>query len=406
MVLLCLLAAACHSRNSGPRAPVLGVAYVGPPTLNLRAEIALTSAVVTTVNHGDRVEIVHQHNNFFKVRAPGGAEGWTDQRQLLGAQDMATVKALAGRATGMPSQMRASVDADLRVHIMPASTSPGFLMLKANDKVDVLTRIRRPRTDLPRKPLITPAPKKAKATRPPRAGQVPPPPMPKAPPLPSNWLDLSKTEEADEEPADQPPQPTDEWSLIRTPDGQTGWVLTRRLTPAIPDEVYQYAEGHLVVSYFSLGSVQDGDQKKDTWLWTTVAAGSHAYDFDSFRVFGWSIRHHRYETEYVQRNLTGYLPVLLQPVRYSDRKDREGDEYPGFSVCIQKKDGELVRERFAAIGNVVRFVGDEPCQLPPPVDFTALASTPAAAAAPAAKASAESLAARVKRRVKALFGHK
>ena len=38
----------------------------------------------------------------------------------------------------------------------------------------------------------------------------------------------------------------------------------------IPDEVAQYAEGHRIVSYFALGETQDGDQKKTTWLWTTV----------------------------------------------------------------------------------------------------------------------------------------
>ena len=116
----------------------------------------------------------------------------------------------------------------------------------------------------------------------------------------------------------------DEWSLIRTASGQSGWVLTRRLVMAIPDEVAQYAEGHRIVSYFPLGEVRAGDEKKTTWLWTTIGAGTEPYDFDSFRVFVWSQRHHHYETAYIERNLKGYAPVLLQEVEFSARGKVEG----------------------------------------------------------------------------------
>ena len=72
---------------------------------------------------------------------------------------------------------------------------------------------------------------------------------------------------------------------------------------AIPDDVAQYAEGHRITSYFALSDVRDGDAVKHNWLWTTIASGDHPYDFDSFRVFTWSLRRHRYETAYIQRNV-------------------------------------------------------------------------------------------------------
>ena len=139
--------------------------------------------------------------------------------------------------------------------------------------------------------------------------------MPKPPAPPPDWKALSKTESDEaKEAADiaaAPPTPTDDWSLVRTADGQAGWTLTRRLDMAIPDEVAQYAEGHRIVSYFSLGTVRDGDVKrKDIWLWTTIGDGPSRYDFDSFRVFIWSLRHHRYETAYIERNLIGFEPVI------------------------------------------------------------------------------------------------
>ena len=68
----------------------------------------------------------------------------------------------------------------------------------------------------------------------------------------------------------------DDWSLVRTPDGKAGWVLTRPLSMAIPDEVAQYAEGHRITSYFALGQVHDDDVVKNNWLWTTITKGRPA----------------------------------------------------------------------------------------------------------------------------------
>ena len=409
LVTLVLLPAAC--RSGPPRAPVKGEAYVGPPALNLRADIPVQSATVTTVKHGDRVDILEEHRTWAKVRAANGKEGWIEQRQLLGLEDMRALKALAERAASLPAQGQATTDAALRVHIQPAQNAPSFLMLKENDKVDVLTHLRRPRTDLPRKPLVPPPPKKMKATwKQAKTGRIPPPPMPAAPPPPSNWIDLSKQGDEDEG-AEAPPQTpappvrSDDWSLVRAADGETGWVVTNRLRMAIPDEVGQYAEGHTIVSYFSLGKLPDGDQQKDTWLWTTAGSGVHPYDFDSIRVFVWSVHHHRYETAHVERNLIGYSPVLLQPVQYSSGKGKAAaaEQYPGFSVCVQTKDGQLVRRQYAVMANLVRFAGEGPCVLPPPVDF-ANPDPPASAAAPAAQVRKPSLWERFKKRLKSLSG--
>jgi hypothetical protein len=375
--------------------------------LNLRSDIPVQSSTVATVKHGDRLDILDQHRSWVRVRAPNGAEGWIEQRQLLGKDDMAALRALAKRAASMPSQGQATTDADLRVHIQPAQNAPSFLLLKANDKVDVLTHLRRPRTDLPRKPLMPPPPKKIKATRKSgKSGQIPPPPMPAAPSPPSNWMELSKSGTEYEEPESEAPAPnlrTDDWSLVRAPDGQTGWVVTNRLRMAIPDEVGQYAEGHTIVSYFSVGKLPDGGQQKDTWLWTTAGSGPHQYDFDSFRVFVWSVRRHRYETAHIERNLIGYSPVLLQNVHYSAGKGKSADagEYSGFSVCVQTKNGQMTRRQYAVLNNLVRFAGEEPCVLPPPVDF-ANPGPPPSASAPVAPVPQHSLWERLKNRLKSL----
>src|SRR5207249_9210781 len=144
--------------------------------------------------------------------------------------------------------------------------------------------------------------------------------------------------------------------------GQTGWVLRRFLTMAIPDEVAQYAEGRRIVAYLPLGEVRDGDLKKPIWLWTTVG-GRPGWDFESFRVFIWSLRHHRYETAHIERNLKGYFPVLTDPVPAP--KSSGGERVPGFSIIVEKKDGLRYRRSFAFVGNMVRFSGEERVENPP-----------------------------------------
>jgi hypothetical protein len=411
-----LFQAACQS--GPPRAQSIGEAYVGPALLKIRSDInPQTASTVATVRHGDRLLILQKRRSFFRVRTPTGAEGWTDERQLLASSDMANLKLLFERAAKLPSQGQAtSYAGDLRVHTLPSATSPSFLLIKEGEKVDVLTHVVTQRTSTPRAPLLQPLPKKPKNGGKKKESKALVPPMPKPPPLPADWLDLSKTdlsEEPDEAPAhDEKPIPTDDWSLVRTPGKESGWVLTRRIRMAISDDVAQYAEGRRIVTYFSLGSVQDGDQKKPVWLWTTVSDGPHPYDFDSLRVFTWSLRHHRYETAYIERNLNGYEPVEVTQVPFTINSKIGPEKFPGFSVCVQKNDGQRYRREYALLTNIVRFAGEGPCDGPQPVQALITAATaPSVAGTGAAPAAAtppppphQSLSERVKNRVRRWFG--
>ena len=124
------------------------------------------------------------------------------------------------------------------------------------------------------------------------------------------------------------------------------------------------AEGKRIVSYFPLGDVQDGDLKKNIWLWTTTTDSKQPWDFDSFRIFTWSLRRHRYETAHIERNLQGYSPVLLKQVELASKTG--ASKYPGFSICLDRKDGQRVRREYALLGNAIRFAGEHPCEAPPP----------------------------------------
>jgi len=347
LLLAALFLAACGSGER--RAPVIGEAYAGPATLSLRQDIPLRSPVVATVRHGDRLEIVGRRRRFMKVRTARGAEGWTEDYLLLTRGEIAALKAVERRALTMPSQGAASTYEVLNVHIEPNRYSPSFFQVRKGERVDVLARIMAPRTEPKRVPLIPPRPPAPVLEHKRIAPAIPPPPPPG---LPANWKELSRTPPDVQQAiaASQAAQPTDDWSLVRNAKGQSGWVLRRGLYMAIPDEVAQYAEGHRITSYFPLGVVEDGDLKKNDWLWTTSGNDKQPYDFDSFRVFVWSLRHHRFETAYIQRNVQGYFPVLTTG--------------SGFSVCVENSDGQRVRRTYAFVVNRVSLTAEQPCESP------------------------------------------
>jgi hypothetical protein len=239
----------------------------------------------------------------------------------------------------------------VNVHAEPNRNATSFIQLQAKEEFDTLAHRVEPRVALPRRELIPPAPKKEvkkKAGKEDKASAVPPPPAPAAPEPPADWLELSKSGEAAPEapPAGKPIQ-NDDWTLIRTKSGETGWVLTNAIYLEIPDEVAQYAEGHRITSYFSIGKTLDAGQEKDIWLWTTSETLGEDHDFDSYRVFTWSLRHHRYETGYIQRRERGYFPVLA----------KAGE----FSVCLETKEGTRMRKLYTLNGNAVRPAGETPC---------------------------------------------
>jgi hypothetical protein len=345
--MLAALQAACYSTQ--PRSPSIGTAYAGPATLKIRQEIDTKSPIVTIVHHGDKLEIVGQRRrSWYKVRTRDGMEGWTSDRELLDTAQMKRLHGLAKETAGLPSQGTATTFADLNVHTEPSRISPSFVQIKEHEKVAVIAhRVVEKVTTAPKRQLIPPKPKLEKKPVKEKASKVPTPPAPPPPAPPSDWVALSPAPARPPVEENTPPLPQEDWTLIRKEDGQSGWVLTSALYFSIPDEVAQYAEGHRITSYFSLGKIQDGDQNKDIWLWTTSDKLGEDHDFDGYRVFVWSLRHHRYETAYIQRRERGFFPVLA----------KTGE----FSVCLENDDGTRVRKQYVMMGNLVRPAGERPC---------------------------------------------
>lgn len=363
---LTVLLVSCN--NQLPPVRALGDAYVGPTTLNLRRELAQKSAISATVKHGEKLAVIEYRHRLVKVRTAQGVEGWTDVRQLLTPEQMDQLRSMAESGVHYPSQGTAVVFESLNLHTEPSRTSPSFGQIPENGKADVIghrltPRIQKTDGSMPT-PVKPPAPRKKPKPKSSQPARVAPPPRPPTPPPPANWVALSvpKAEVVAPPPAPppEPPPPVamDDWSLVRAHDGKVGWVLTRPLSMAIPDEVAQYAEGHRITSYFALGQVHDDGVVKNNWLWTTIIKGGQPYEFDSFRVFVWSLKHHRYETAYIERNVVGYYPVRVNAAGSS----------PSFSVVVEGVDGKRYRKTYSFEGFRVRMVSRELDSQTPAVD--------------------------------------
>jgi predicted lipoprotein with Yx(FWY)xxD motif len=360
--------------SSGPeRAPAIGEGYVGALELPVRKELTARAEVVETAKYGQRVEILGKRRRFMKVRTEKGAEGWVDARQLFNQQDIENLKALAERAAQSPSQGEATVFDVLNVHSAPNRQAPSFFQIQPEERVDVIVHQRAPRVPFVPPELITaelsrqrPVQKKKK-----KETGVPPPPPPRQARPPDNWLGLSghpELEGLDPDEALEKLRPAraeaaqaatvfDDWTLVRAKDGRSGWALARMLFLAVPDEVAQYAERARIVAYFATGKKKDaaGAEHAD-WLWATMAKREEGVHFDSLRLFTYNLRRKRYETAFIDRKASGWLPIELQR--------NEAGAVTGFTVVVRENDGRALRRTYTITGDRVRLAGRTEAEAP------------------------------------------
>ena len=176
---------------------------------------------------------------------------------------------------------------------------------------------------------------------------------------------------------------------------------------AIPDEVAQYAEGKRIVCYFPLGQMQDDDQQKNIWLWTTTTDSKQPYDFDSFRVFVWSLKPAPLRNGVHRTQYRVGTRRWRSPVHFTGGKGKSTAGWRRISGIF----GVRGEERWAAVPAAIcrdeypdPFCRRRNVRTPP---AGGLSATPTAAPAPAQTAAQpprQSFSERVRKRLKALTG--
>jgi uncharacterized protein YgiM (DUF1202 family) len=340
--------------------------YVVAPQGFLRDRVATVYNKTGTVRNGDQVEILEKGKRWMRVRNARGEEGWIEQFNLVGQPVFEIFQQLFRDAAGRPSQARAVLRNDFRLHVSPAREADKLFLVKEGSTLELLERVTVPKNAPPPvKPVaakegssageekeaedqdVTQAPKVAnkdvKAASQTKTAVAKPK---------SSVKRLSQKEKHEETPA----VPMEDWWLVR--DNQhAGWVLGRYLDVDVPLEIAQYAEGQRIVAFFVLTQVVDPavertDKSVPYYLvLLTPPRDGMPFDYDQARVFTWNLKRHRYETAYRERNLAGLLPVSVT----NETFEKEGT-LPVFVLHVKDDDGNVLERKYKMNGVIVKRV--------------------------------------------------
>jgi uncharacterized protein YgiM (DUF1202 family) len=378
-----LLVAACSREPQAPPVRVLGEAFAANYQVTLRKEIATRSGDVAQLTHGERVEILERRRRFYRVRTAKGQIGWIDGRQLTTRAELDKIEALAAEHKDAPRVAQGTVYDPLNVHNEPNRQSPSFAQIPAKGIVDVLAYRLAPRVPYQFPPILVERKAEPRVTKKKskekESDKLPPPPPPDPPEPPEDWEELSKTSLPQEKPASAgDPVRMDDWTLVRLPDGRSGWVLSSMLLMAIPDEVAQYSEGHRIMGYWPVGElIDDAGVKHNHWLWVTQSQRGADFPFDGFRVFMYSKKRQRYEQAYREKKITGFFPVEVV------RPGRKKDYLSEFTIVTLGEGGQKIARTFAFLGYQVTKLEERPWVPPPPRAATQPDSSTGPEASPA-----------------------
>ncbi|MFZ0661976.1 MAG: SH3 domain-containing protein [Acidobacteriaceae bacterium] len=268
--------------------------YVAARKAFLRERLAAVTNRVAELKNGERLEVLTEERRFYKVKTANGAVGWIDDFQVVDQADYDKFEALTKTHAHDPVVVTGILRDESNVHLAPGRKEEHLYVLPENTQVELLRRASEPKPTPPQAvPVPLPGPKKATVRkknekRDPNA----PPYVPDGPPM-------------------------EDWWLVRGPQGQTGWVLSRMLDVNIPQEIAGLAGTQKYVAAYRLATVDDpeskfpGGQAPDYVAVTNAWKNGLPYDFDQVHVFTWVTTHHRYELAFRQRGVEGYLPVTI-----------------------------------------------------------------------------------------------
>ena len=278
--------------------PAVEYVYVTAKQTVLRDRVAAVSNRTGTVENGQRLEVLEHGRRFFRVKTERGEMGWIDEKAVATQTVYDAFRALGEAHKGDPAVASAVVRDEVNLHLKPGRDTERFYRLAEGEKLELLERATLA------KPGVAGA-AVAKGAKP------------------------GGSAKAGVEGA-APPVAMEDWWLVRAQQGREGWLLSRMMDVDAPDSLTRYGEGQRFVGAYVLTTVHDegveGDgapqgepqgvsRSKDIPIYLAVMGpytAGLAYDFDQVRVFTWSLKMHRYETAFREKNIEGYLPVSIK----------------------------------------------------------------------------------------------
>jgi len=338
-------------------------AYVSAPQTFLRDRVATVYNKVATVKNGERLDVLERTTNrrFAHVRMADGADGWVEQRSLVGEDVFQAFQKLAKDNAQAPVQAQSTTHAETNLHVAPGRDTDHLYQLPQGGKLAVLKRAFAQKA----LPGTAPKPKPASVT-PAKEGE-----KDKDADVAGNAASEAAAPPESESSKSGPKPILEDWLLVRDAQGRVGWVLARLVDFDIPLEIAQYSEGQRMTAFFVLTEVADsGEKGKDDpglpkkvpeyLVLFTEPKDGQPFDFNQIRVFTWNARRHRYETAYRERKLDGVLPASVGHEDFG----KEGT-LPTFTLHVRDKEGTVVERKYKLNGPIVRLVkGDATANSP------------------------------------------
>jgi len=323
--------------------PKTEIVYVLAKETYLRDRVAAVSNRVATVQNGDRLELLQHDRRFLQVKTEKGQIGWIEEHAVVNPEVVSGFDELKKAQEHDPVVATGVLRDDGYLHLKPGRDTDRYYLLPESDKLQLLLRASVPKAVGPQASgssssiasVYASAEKKAaykvhaareKAAADKAENKNSPALAYKPPPPPPPPEGMEKPEPANNTAVNTPPAPAalpppppamEDWWLVRSSQGRVGWMIARRIDVDVPDEVSQYSESQRMVAAYLLRKVYDPESNfpdKQAPEYVTVLTPYQdglPYDFNQVRVFTWNLKKHRYETAFRQRNLQGYLPVIV-----------------------------------------------------------------------------------------------
>jgi uncharacterized protein YgiM (DUF1202 family) len=269
----------------------------------LRDRVAAVSNRTGAVANGDKLKVLEHGRKFLRVQTAKGEVGWIEERAVVPEEIPNQFEALKKTHAGDPAVASAVVRDEVYMHLTPGRDTVKFYRLAEGDKLKLLARAT----------LQKGTPEQAMAQRQ-RA-------IPQAKGTNAAVVKPTETAEADKKDPNAPalpPPAMEDWWLVRDAQGRTGWILSRMMDVDAPESLTRYAEGQKIIGAYVLSTVNDPEAEmpdKNVPVYLTVMGPYKAglpYDFDQVRVFTWSVKKHRYETGFREKNIEGFFPVTVK----------------------------------------------------------------------------------------------
>ena len=317
--------------------------FVTAKQANLRDRVAAVSNRTGEVNNGDKLKVLDHARHWVKVQTPKGEIGWIEEKAVATEDQAVDFQKLAVDHKSDPTVAGGVVRDQVYMHIAPGRDTEHFYLLNEGDKLQLIRRatlekattgasVARAQKAIPQAPGTNAAKKAPEGASATVAAAV-------------------AKGKAAAPPTEAPPSPVmEDWWLARDAAGHAGWIYARMVDVDAPDALTRYSEGQKFVGAYVLTTVHDQEATPagpaDVPIYVTVLAPYKAglpYDFDQVRVFTWSVKKHRYETAFREKNIEGYLPVVVSKMKDPAEKSIMGPQMlPAFTYKVLSADSPPV----------------------------------------------------------------